>query len=192
MQKSLFNLPTALISRRTVIRRFRENEGKQLYDLVQENKGLIEADFPRTLAGNASPESAESYVRLSISDWLLQKNYLFGIWETGSEELIGIIRLFELEWDIPKAEIAYFIDHKVYNQGLMSEVMQAILPFCFEELHLNRLFARTATDNYNSQRLLRKSGFLREGDARRAFRRQTTGELIDIMLFGMTKEEYRP
>lgn len=189
MQEYLLHIDTALLTRRMVIRRFRENEGHDFFILIQENTSHIADHFPLTLKEIKSPLQAEYYLRKKFSEWLLQKEYCFGIWDTDKAKLIGFVRIFQLDWNIPKGEIAFFIDHQHTQKGLMTEAMVTILSFIFEQLKLEKLVLRTASDNYPTQRLARKVGFRREGDLRSDFKRPA-GELVDIMYFGFTRLEY--
>jgi RimJ/RimL family protein N-acetyltransferase len=75
------------------------------------------------------------------------------------------------------------------GQGLMTEALRVVQPFAFKQLVLEKLLLRTAMENVASQRLARKCGFRREGDLRGDFRK-LSGELIDTMLFGLTRSEY--
>lgn len=190
MQEYLLHIDTALLTRRTVVRRFREQEGNDLYILIQENTSHIIDHFPLTLKEIKDQVKAEIYIRRKFSAWLLQREYCFGIWDTNSAKLIGFVRIFGIDWNVPKAEIGFFIDHKHTQRGLMTEAMISLLSFAFQQLKLEKLILRTATDNYPTQRLARKCGFRREGDLRSDFKRLTTGELVDVMYFGFTRHEY--
>jgi RimJ/RimL family protein N-acetyltransferase len=182
----LFDVDTALLAKRVVVRRFREKEGAKLHQLIQDNYTMIHDILPLTVNECASLESAEFYVRKKIAKWLLDEQYCFGIWESGSAELIGFIEIFDIEWRIPKGEISFFIDQKFKSKGIMTEALREIVEFSFDQLLLEKLSFRTAMDNYAAQRLARKCGFIREGDLRNEFRNKS-GALIDAMLFGLPK-----
>ncbi|MCB0632318.1 MAG: GNAT family protein [Saprospiraceae bacterium] len=185
MRKELIDLDTAILTARTVVRRFRENEGVQLYDLFHANRALLIDNFPKTDRAMATREQAEQYIRQTICDWLFHKDFTFGIWDNESARLVGFIRIFNLDWDVPKAEISYFIDKDFGGKGLMTEALTAVLELAFRRMKIAKLYIRTATDNYGSQRVARKLGFRREGDFRGDFR-TPSGDLIDTMLFGLT------
>lgn len=185
-RKYLFDIDTALVAKRMVVRRFRENEGGKLHQLIQDNYTMIHDVLPETVAACATKESSESFVRSKIADWLLDKGYCFGIWETRSAELIGFIDVFEINWRIPKGELTFFIDLQHKEKGLMTEALREVIEFCFDQLLLEKLSFKTAMDNYAAQRLARKCGFIREGDLRNEFRNKS-GALIDAMLFGLPK-----
>ncbi|MCB9039740.1 MAG: GNAT family N-acetyltransferase [Lewinellaceae bacterium] len=189
MQARLFNIDTALVAARTVARRFRENEGEALYDLIQDNYSRLEDHFPKTMEVIRDKESAEFFAREMLAGWLLQKEYAFGVWENKSASLIGMIRLLRIDWRVPKAELSYFIDKSFSGKGLMGESLKVVLRFAFHQLQLEKIAIRTAMDNVPSQRLARKLGFRREGDLRADFKKPS-GEAIDIMLFGLTRSEF--
>ena len=189
MQKYLLNIDTALLTPRTVVRRFREKEGVVLYELIQDNHSRIADHFPHTLKEIKSKTDAEFYIRHKFAAWLLQEEFCFGIWDNNSAKLIGFIRIFSIDWHVPKAEISFFVDQKYAQKGIMTEALYHTIKFIFEQLKVEKLVMRTATDNYAAQRLARKCGLRREGDLRGDFRK-LSGELIDLMLFGLTKAEF--
>ncbi len=189
MQLHLLSVDTALLTKRVVVRRFRENDGEQLYDLLQDNRVYLEDAFPSTLNENSSKEKSEWYVRVRFAKWLLQEEYCFGVWDNDSAKLIGFIRLFRIDWHIPKSEVGFFIDRDFSSKGIMTEVLSVIIRFAFTQLKLEKISLRTAMDNYASQRLARKCGFRREGDLRADFKK-TSGEIIDVMVLGLTKAEW--
>lgn len=189
MRPELFELDTALLTARTVVRRFRENEGNALYDLFQTNRSLLIDNFPKTDRALASPEKSEYFVRQSISDWMFHRDYTFGIWENDSAKLVGFVRLFNIDWDVPKGELAYFMDKEFGGKGYMTEALYTVVQLAFSKMHFAKLCIRTAADNYGSQRVARKLGFRREGDFRSDFR-SPANDLVDTMVFGLTAPEF--
>ncbi len=188
MRAKLFHIDTVLLTNRCVTRRFREGDGVHFYELVQRNSQYLSDHFPRLLSEVDSPEGAESFARRRLAGWLLQEDYAFGVWSTEAQ-LWGFVYLFNIDWLTPKGEISYFIDRDHTGQGIMTEVVARIIRFAFVELQLEKLILHTLIDNYPSQRLARRVGFRREGDLRGEFRKPT-GPLLDLMRFGLTREEY--
>ncbi len=189
MQARLLDVDTALLTERTVVRRFREGDGKSFYELLRDNHPRLVDHFPTLLREVNDADKAEFYIRRKLAAWLVQEEFCFGMWENQSAELIGKLRIHRIDWSLPLAEISFFIDQHFGGRGLMTEAMLRLLEFAFEQLEMEKLILRTAMDNFTSQRLARKCGFRREGDLRAEFRRGG-GELIDVMLFGYTRSEY--
>ena len=189
MKARLFTIDTVLITERTVLRRFRENDGKVFFKLIQDNQRRIEDHLPQLIKAVTSANRGEKFVRQKLAAWLLQEEYAFGLWDKDSAQLIGMIQIFDIRWDIPIASVEYFIDIEFGGKGIMTEALAATLQFAFKDLKIEKLSHQTAMDNYASQRLARKCGFRREGDIRSSFKKPS-GEIIDIMLLGLTNAEY--
>ena len=65
-----------------------------------------------------------------------------------------------------KLEIGYILAPAKQGRGLMTEALEALLAYCFEELAVHRVEALIHPDNAASIRLLENTGFVREGYAR--------------------------
>lgn len=189
MRASLFEVDTALLTPRCVLRRFREGEGGSFFRIVQHNQDYLTDHFPDLVSQTDSAEGAESFIRRRLAAWLLQEDYSFGVWDAKTAEMIGFIHLFHIEWSVPKGELAYFLDRDAAGKGIMTEALGRVVQFAFRQLEMEKLYLHMLTDNYASQRLARKLGFGREGDLRNEFRR-TGGTLVDLMRMGLTREEF--
>jgi RimJ/RimL family protein N-acetyltransferase len=189
MKAELYNVDTALITAHTVVRRFRENEGVLLYPLIADNYTRLGEHFSVTLHQITSKEIAEFFVRKKIASWILQQEYNFGVWEKDTAKLIGFIRIFNIDWNLPKGEVDFFIDRDYTQMGTMTEVLRAVNDFGFQQLKLEKLKLAISIDNQAAQRLARKCQYRREGDLRSEMKKEN-GEIIDVMVFGLTKNEF--
>ena len=190
MRHQLFDVDTALLTDRCVVRRFREGDGKAVYRLLDDNRDYLLDHFPYLMAEpGRNRKNAEIFVRECIAEWLLQKRYAMGIWHNETTELVGFIQVFNIDWGVPLGEVAYFIDKSLVRQGIMTEVLARVVRFAFLQLELDKLIVKTMVDNYASQRLARRVGFSREGDLRHEYR-LPGGTLVDLMRFGFTRETY--
>ncbi len=189
LQPELFELETALITPRTVVRRFREGEGKPFFDLLYQNTTWLSGHFPYLVEQVRTWEDGERYVRQELIEWIRQTRYAFGVWDKDSATMIGKIWLYELNWHTPKCRMSFFLSKSWAGKGIMTEVFGAVLPFAFQSIQIHRVSMKMAMDNYPAQRLVRKWGFQREGDLREDFRRPS-GEWMDRMQFGLTRTLY--
>lgn len=189
MDRNLFDIDTALITSRTVTRRFRENDGVAFYELFQDNFSVLEDLFPDWTDQIKSETDAEQWARTQLAEWLRLESFSFSIWEKGPVSLIGWIALQQFRPDWGDAHLTGFIDQKHTKKGIMTEVLVALLDFAFDELKLEKVKLTLAADNYPAQRLARKCQFTREGDLRLEGRKRT-GERFDQVIFGFTKVDY--
>lgn len=190
MRHQLFDVDTALLTKRCVVRRFRENEGEIFQDLIYKNRDILQDHFP-ILVGEvaASVGATEVFVRQRIAAWLLQNDFAFGIWLNETTELIGYIHIFDINWEVPCAEMSFFLDRDHIKSGIMTETLARVIRFAFKQLDLEKVYIKTLADNYDSQRLVRRVGFSREGDLRNEYRKPG-GSLVDLIRFGFSRETY--
>jgi RimJ/RimL family protein N-acetyltransferase len=73
-----------------------------------------------------------------------------------NDEIIGSISKFILD---SKAEITYWIDRKFWGKGCTTTALKDFLKI----EQIRPIYARTAFDNYGSQKVLEKCGFIRIG-----------------------------
>lgn len=89
----------------------------------------------------------------------------WGITHTSSSpqaELIGIIGFVRINIPHYRAEIGYIISQKMWNKGVISEVMPVVLRYGFEIMQLHSIVAIIDPNNIASQRVLQKAGFVQE------------------------------
>ena len=188
MLSKVLDIETALITPRTVVRRFRENDGQAFFPLFQENMSMLQDRFPKIVDLLPDKEQIELFVRRQLALWLLYQEFTFGIWSKDTALPIGYVRLTNLDWTVPRGELLLFLDRNCHQKGIMTEVLLQIINFSFEQLKFEKLSMRVESDNYPAQRLARKCGFQREGDLRSEFRK-ISGETVDLMVFGLTKSK---
>ncbi|MFY0638856.1 GNAT family N-acetyltransferase [Maricaulis maris] len=85
------------------------------------------------------------------------------------------------------AEIGYFIRPDSTRQGYVSEAVERLLEYGFEELDLRRIYADTDPDNTGSIAVLTKLGFTLEGRLRDEW--ETHIGVRDTLLFGLLKRD---
>ena len=105
---------------------------------------------------------AQRYISQKISEFESGESVTFAI-EPKSEKLFsGIIEIREIDAEHSQAELSFWLAVKAWGQGYMSEALKAVLNFCFEHMHLNRLYAYHMTRNPTSGKVLKKNGFTRK------------------------------
>ncbi|MGH6725166.1 MAG: GNAT family N-acetyltransferase, partial [Pseudolabrys sp.] len=94
--------------------------------------------------------------------------YAFLIFRSDDNALVGGLTLANIRRGVAQAgSIGYWIGAPFARKGHMTAAMRALVPFCFTTLRLHRLEAACIPANTASVRLLEKTGFQREGYARR-------------------------
>lgn len=105
------------------------------------------------------------------------------------ETVIGLVGFHEWDRYHRRAEAGYGFARAYWGRGFASESLRAMLRFGFDEMDLNRIFARTIADNHESVRLLERLGFQREG-TQRAHSLEDDGTFHDSAIYGLLADEF--
>ncbi|MCI5056010.1 MAG: GNAT family N-acetyltransferase [Flavobacteriales bacterium] len=124
--------------------------------MIKVNKDILSLAFPKTSRASESIDEAKKILiqkEEAEKDMTLISRFV----ETTSKEVIGEIILKNLDLKEASGELAYYLDKKFHNQGLMTA---AILVFLNEiQGEFTHINARTLLSNLASQRVLEKIGF---------------------------------
>lgn len=81
------------------------------------------------------------------------------------------------------AELGYWLGEPFWNKGIMTEAVQAMVDYAFNNFKLIRIYARVFDFNEASMRVLQKAGFQKEAINRKAVYKNQT--LYDEHLFAI-------
>lgn len=145
---------------RLILRTITENDTNDILNIRSnlEINRFLHRNPPKTLL-----ESLDFI--LSIKQRTANQEIIFlGISYQNNPKLIGTICLWKFSDDRKKAEVGYELLPEYHRKGLMSEALNAVLNFGFNELNLQTILAFTNKLNENSKGLLLKHQFvLQEG-----------------------------
>lgn len=98
---------------------------------------------------------------LNIKKKSANKEIVFlGITFQDNPKLLGTICLWNFSEDRTVAELGYELLPEYHGKGIMSEAVNCILNYGFENLNLKMIVAFTNKNNSNSIKLLQKSNFI--------------------------------
>lgn len=101
----------------------------------------------------------------SMKDVTLAKQTRFIICFNESDELIGAIDLFDIQFDKNTAGLGILIaDKKHRKQGFAYEAIELLETFAKEELFLSEIHCSVHENNIASLRLFEKAGYNRNGE----------------------------
>lgn len=83
---------------------------------------------------------------------------------------IGSISVMRQNDHVETAEIGYCIGRAWWHQGIMSEALQAVMDYLFDEVGMNRIEARHDPNNPHSGGVMKKCGMKYEGTTRQGDR----------------------
>ena len=100
---------------------------------------------------------------------------------------IGTISVVHQKDSVGKAEIGYCIGRSWWHQGIMTEALQAVIDFLFDEVGMNRIEACHDPRNPNSGLVMKKCGMQYEGTLRQSDRNNQG--ICDICVWSILKQE---
>jgi ribosomal-protein-alanine N-acetyltransferase len=181
--------PELLETERLVLRRYISADAESILELVEKNRSSLIQNFSQMAKGLLQLEEAKSFTDDKSEQWNGRKSFCYGIWLNASKELVGQIQVKNIVWDVPSAELSYFIGSSSQRQGFASEAISAILSEAFNQMDFKRIFVRIVPSNRESLLLANKLGFKHEGIHRSEFR-CGFGDLHDVHYFSLTSNDF--
>lgn len=147
--------------------------------------------FVGPTAGWPPHQSLADTINIIKAMTIIKTPYELGTWAIvlrQNDKMIGTIELYN-HFQHFKAELGYSINPYYWGNGFATEAAREVITYGFEFLDLKRIEVGTFVDNYSSQKVCEKLGFIKEGVARSGYIRYD-GKIFDKIIYGMTKEEF--
>lgn len=165
---------------------------------------LTEADIDAVFAVFSDPGMARYWSNPAMTDRSEAETYLKGMhegfrdktlfqWGVERKEdrrVLGTCTLFNMDVRNARAELGYCLASEHWSKGYMKEALVALIDYAFGSLGLRRLEADIDPRNVNSERILDKLGFRREGLLRERW--NVGGEIQDTAFFGLLAKDWQP
>lgn len=187
--KLLLEIPTKIESERLVIRKYKENDGKALFDLLERNENR---EFLKEHVDEAtdvqSLDDAEILTRTYSAWWVARTRFVMGIWSKETNDHIGNIWIEPKKWDVPSFEIGYYLDKGYTGKGLATEAVKRSLKFLIEDLNAYKIILITRDTNERSYKLADRLGFIKEGHHKEC--NIENGKRFGLFYYRMLRNEY--
>lgn len=175
------DFPDEISSDRLILHVPMPGEGKEVNEAIRASAEDLRPwlNFARKVP---TVEETEKNIRENYSKFLLRKGLRFHIFHKESNRFLGVVGLNHINWEIPKFEIYYWIDSRAGGKGYMTEAVQAVNDFAFQELEANRVEIRVATKNKPSRRIPEKLDYILEGILENEDK-HPDGHLLDMCVY---------
>ncbi len=175
---------------RLILRDLKEGDEKSIQenaDNLNVSRYLLVVPYPYTI------KDAEGFVKYckEQNGKSPRENYELGITLKGDDRVIGMIGLTHVDQFQSKGEIGYWLGESHWRKGIMSEALEAIIKFAFDELNLGRIDISAFTLNEASNSLIKRFGFNFEGTRIKYHRAKSTGEIADTHVYGLLREDWK-
>ena len=147
-------------------------------DLPAIERGLVDPDVVRWFG---PPEhTARELLELNWTRWTRGTGATFSVCDR-NDACLGHVWV-NVE-DSSRGSVGYWLLPKARGSGLATRSVQLISRWALEELGLDRLSVFTEASNDRSQRVARRSGFVKEGVLRS--HAEVGGRLVDSLVFSL-------
>jgi len=164
LKKNLFEIT----GQKIILRPPQYSDWKAWADERKKNKLYLQPWEPlwsiNELERSSFVKRVRMFERLSHND----QAYSFLIFKSDNEDFIGEVNISNVQRGIIQScTIGYWIAKDCEGKGMMSESLELVKKFIFNELKLHRIEAACLPHNKPSLKVLLKNGFIKEGTARK-------------------------
>lgn len=180
-QSAPINIPEEFESERLLIRAPRPGDGAELRAAIIDSLDELRSWMPWA---DHVPDPAETEANVCSA----HENYRTGtdlrlhLFLKGTGTIVGASGLHRIDWRVPKFEIGYWVRTPYAGRGYITEAVNAITNFAFEQLGAKRVSICMNPLNVRSRMVAERAGFEFEGRLRNDSR-ETDGSLRDTLVY---------
>ncbi len=148
------------------IRFFRLGDAAEKLKLEVENREFFEPYSVTRFSDFYTLSMQQELIQIYAEQKEDDRSYNFGIFDNGTDELVGTISLVQvMRGPAQSAILGYALDQKHNNKGYTSEAVKLVVNYAFKKIALHRIEAGVMPGHKASIRVLEKAGFHQEGIA---------------------------
>ena len=146
------------------------------------------ADTMISLPHPYPPGEAERYIARQQDERKTGHSFTFTIEQQVEGLFCGLVEVRDIDREHSQGELSFWLTVEAWGQGYMSEAVQEVVRYVFEDFGLNRLYAYHMTRNPATGRVLEKNGFKQEGLLHQRVRKW--GQFEDVALWAILRQEW--
>lgn len=176
-----------LFTERLILREPTLNDTASLFDLRSDVE--VMKYVPREPAKNI--DDIHNFINIVV-EWHEKKQAL--LWamceSTNPGYVLGTIGLWKFDFESRRGEVGYMLNQRYQAKGFMSEALNRVLIYGFDELNLHSIEARVDDENLASIKVVEKAGFIREGLLRENVLNK--GQFRSDIIYSLLKKNFKP
>ena len=171
---------------RLLLRPYKVEDAEAFFKILHTNKEHLEDYFFLLFKTNKTIEDVREYFLSKQKETEDKKGFACGIFLKDTLELIGHISVRDIDWRVPKGELAYFIFKQCTVKKYSIEALESFRDWCFTEHRFCRLYMKISSDNFASIHTAERCNFKFEGRLKNDYRKKEE-QLIDMNIYGYTR-----
>lgn len=172
-----------LESERLLLRQMTANDINEVFE-IRSNPDLMKY-IPRPILKNK--EEVLELIDTINGNIAENKGINWAITLKPDNKLLGYIGHYRIKWENFRSEIGYMILPEAQGKGIVSEAVNLIIKYGFEEMKMHSLEAVVDPENIASAKVLEKNGFVKEAH----FREDCffNGKFYDSVIYSLLKSD---
>ncbi|MFC0523418.1 GNAT family N-acetyltransferase [Pontibacillus salicampi] len=186
MNPILKNITTNMETDRLMMRRPEPGDGQVINEAV-----IASINELKPWLGFAQEEPSVEETEINNREahiaFLQRESFRFLLFHKQTGEFVGTTGLSDINWDVPKMEIGYWIATIHSGKGYMTEAIDKLTDFAMEELGCRRIMIRCDAKNEKSRSIPERLGFQLEGILRNDDTGENHQDLTDTCVYSKIK-----
>lgn len=174
-----FNPFPNLETERLYLSRVVDEDADEIFAL-RSNKEIMKY-IPRPLVNNI--EEALSHIAMIDEKIDINEGINWGIVLKENSKIIGIIGHYRIKPQNYRAEIGYMLLPEYHGKGIISEAVKEVVKYGFEVMQLHSIEAIIDPENFASERVLQKNGFIKEAHLKE--NEYFDGKFLDTVIYSI-------
>lgn len=162
------------------------SDAEEFFQLTDTSREYLREWLP-WLDGTTTTEDTKGFLKYALLNYAQQKSLTTIILFKG--EIAGTAGFNRIDWSNGIAYIGYWLGHEFQGNGIMTRVVEALTDYAFNEMKLNKVEIRAASENQKSRSIPERLGYVREGRIRRA--EKLYDHFVDHEVYGMLADEWK-
>lgn len=171
-----------LESERLLLRQVSPNDIHEVFAL-RSNPETMEF-IPRPLA--TTLDEALDHIKMINDKIEANEGINWAITEKGNPKLLGVIGHYRIKWEHFRSEIGYMLLPEYQGKGIVSEAIQMVVDYGFNEMKMHSLEAIIDPENIASAKVLEKNHFVKEAHLKE--NEFYNGKFLDTVIYSLLKK----
>ncbi len=171
-----------LESARLLLRQIEPDDVDEIFALRSNAENM--KYIPRPLVTNN--EEALEHIKMIQQKIETNEGINWAITLKGNPKLLGIIGHYRIKWEHYRSEIGYMLLPEYHGMGIITEAIQLMIDFGFEQMKMHSLEGVIDPANTASARVLEKNGFVKEAHFKE--NEHYDGKFLDTVVYSLVKK----
>ncbi|MGE8206873.1 GNAT family N-acetyltransferase [Heyndrickxia sp. NPDC080065] len=161
-------------------------DANRVFELTNQSRSYLREWLP-WLDSTIKLEDTQNFISGCLNGYAANRSMTTVILYNG--EIVGTAGFNQINWSNKTAQIGYWLGEGYQGKGIMTKAARALIDYAFNELKLNKIEIRAASENKKSRLIPERLGFVNEGCIRQA--EWLYDHYVDHVVYGMLAEEWK-